>query len=70
MLMPVLVRTPDRHTPKSNSEPQSQSIRFFKPPRSRITGTRQVPGDIFRTFFKTDLILSSDINTIMEYLMS
>ena len=40
MLMPVLVRTPDRHTHKSKSESQSRAIHSFKPARSRITGTR------------------------------
>ena len=60
MLMTVLVRTPDQHTPKSNSEPQSQAIHFYKPPRSRITSTRQVPGDMYRTFFKKGFIVFID----------
>ena len=63
ILMPVLVRTPDRHTHKSKSESQSQAIHLFKPPRSRITGTRHAPSNTFRTCFKIDFYyLSFDID--------
>lgn len=63
ILMPVLVRTPDRHTHKFKSESQSQAIHLFKPPRSRITGTRHAPSNTIRTSFKIDFYyLSFDID--------